>query len=129
MSVSYYFQIRAYDYVSNYFILEMITCLEDLRSAMMTIVCLKLCAKAWTGACENGFFVYKPLSKANKCESCLIRTGLREEEKRRLIKRRVQAKKDRQTELLKSIKASFQFKTGKNKPYGRVLKKDRSVCS
>ncbi|KAK0178535.1 hypothetical protein PV327_007416 [Microctonus hyperodae] len=92
-------EIKAYQVVAKIPVVEKITCLEDLREAMLKIVALQICEAASRGACKNGFFLKKPKSTSDRCRNCQIdhrrRTKNARRRERLLLNRKQNLKKNR----------------------------------
>ncbi|XP_043471717.1 uncharacterized protein LOC122504601 [Leptopilina heterotoma] len=65
-------EVRAKNRVAKLPVIENVTSIEILRSAMIQVVCLKLCDMAGREECENRFFLPVPKSKSNKCKDCQV---------------------------------------------------------
>lgn len=91
----------AHNNIAKYPVLEKVSSLEELRVAMIKIVSLNLCEKAWKGLCKNGFYVAKSHNQGNECKEC------------KRISKREKYKKDRAARRLNLRSKNIKKKKGK----------------
>lgn len=90
-------------------LLDKVTCLEDVRLAMLKLVSLKVCEMASQGQCENGFFLPKTRSKSAKCKECQIvhrRKKHNELRRERLLFKKQQNIEEKYKNLKQKVKKS-----------------------
>lgn len=68
-----YLQIQAHGNIANFHVIQRITCLEDLRLAMIKASCANLCSRSYNGFCKSGLFIRKGHSTSDKCKDCEIK--------------------------------------------------------
>lgn len=100
----------------SFHVVEKISCLEDLRLAIIKVTSATLCCNSYFGFCKNGFFIRKPHSSSDMCKDCAIKVR-KEKEKERRKKIRLQIKLEKNKKAVRNIK---------NK-YNRCLKKVKII--
>lgn len=91
------FKIRAHNHITNFFVMEKVSSLDDIRTLMIKVTCANLCEKAWSGQCKNCFFVPKSTSKSTKCKECKIKSNRENYERRRARRLLMKAKNEKRS--------------------------------
>lgn len=94
-------QIRAFENIVNFHVMDKITSLEDSRSAIMKITSASLCSRACNGFCRNGYFLRKVHSSSDKCRDCerKVRKEKKNERRKAFRLKRKKVKKERILEI------------------------------